>query len=288
VADAQLWARTLVAAGFEPPTMLLDTLATRQAIIDTLARTFESSVPGDVVVFQFSGHGADVDDYDGDELAGKDQALCPVDFADGRFLIDDDIAVLFRRIPAGVGVTCFLDNCFSGTATRFAIGSASTRAGAGDRPRFVIPTEEMKRKHETFRRTLGFAPRQATSRGPASMREVVFSACRPDELAWESNGQGDFTRNAVALLRAGTSITNERFQTQLTTGFTPSGRQHPTLDCAPAANAAQLFAFGLGAQALAVPSPPPPQLQPQPQAPWNPHAASTQLRQLADNLDRQE
>jgi len=284
VSDAQLWAKTLVAAGFEPPTMLLDSLATRQAIIDTLARTLENSAPGDVVVFQFSGHGTEVDDYDGDELAAKDQALCPVDFADGHFLIDDDIAELFKRIPAGVALTCFLDNCYSGTATRFAIGRASTRAGAGDLPRFVIPTEEMLRKHENFRRTLGFAARRATSRGPASMREVVFSACRPDELAWESNGQGDFTRNAVALLRANASISNERFQDQLTTGFTPSGRQHPTLDCAPLAKSASLFAFGLGAQPL----PAPPQPLPQPHTPWNPHAVSLQLRQLAESIDRQE
>jgi Caspase domain/N-acetylmuramoyl-L-alanine amidase len=284
VADAQLWAKTLVAAGFEPPTMLLDSLATRQAIIDTLARTLAGSVPGDVVVFQFSGHGTEVDDFDGDELAAKDQALCPVDFADGHFLIDDDIAELFKKIPAGVDVTCFLDNCFSGTATRFAIGRASTLAGANDLPRFVIPTDEMLRKHENFRRTLGFAPRRATSRGPASMREVVFSACKPDELAWESNGQGDFTRNAVALLRANASISNERFQDQLTTGFTPAGRQHPTLDCAPAAKAASLFGFGLGAPTPA----PPPQPQPQPHSPWNPHSISAQLRQLAESIDRQE
>ena len=282
VADAELWAKTLVAAGFEPPVMLIDALATRQAILDTLTRTLESSVPGDVVVFQFSGHGTEVPDVNGDELANNDQAICPVDFADGHFLIDDDIAELFKQIPAGVGVTCFLDNCYSGTGTRFAIGRADVRGGSGDQPRFVVPTPEQVKKHEVFRRSIGIAPPRTGARGPASMREVVFSACKPDELAWESDGQGDFTKNAVALLGRGTAITNERFQDQLTSGFTPQGRQHPTLDCAPAANTAPLFGFGLGVTPAATPT------TTTPQPAWSAHAISAQLRQLADNIDRQE
>jgi hypothetical protein len=289
VADAELWAKTFVAAGFEPPTMLLDSTATRQGIIDTLSRTFETSRAGDIIAFQFSGHGTEVPDLNGDETVNgepnNDQALCPFDFADGKFLIDDDIAELFRKIPNGVSVTCFLDNCYSGTATRFAIGGTLS-GGAGDRARFVVPTDEMLRKHELFRRMIGIAPSsRAAARGPVSMHEVVFSACQSDELAWESNGQGDFTRNAVALLKTGASVTNDQFQERLTTNFSPSGRQHPTLDCAPAAKSVPLFAFGIGsAAAMVTPAPQPPASAPPHGAP-NVHAISAQLRQLADSLE---
>jgi hypothetical protein len=240
VADAMLWAQTLATLGFDART-LLDAAATRQGILDTLGELLESSLPGDLVVFQFSGHGTEVRDENGDELANKDQALCPYDFNDGHLLIDDDVAELFTKIPAGVGLTCFLDNCHSGTATRFAIGRPDTNAATGDLPRFVVADEELERKHADFRR----------GTRTASMREVVFSACKPEELAWESSGQGDFTRNAVALLSRVTTLTNEEFQEQLTSGFTPSGRQHPILDCAPAALGSSLFGFGIAATAAA-------------------------------------
>jgi hypothetical protein len=281
VADAELWAKTLVDAGFEPPTMLLDSTATRQGIIDTLTRTFQTSVPGDVVVFQFSGHGTEVPDMNGDELSTNDQALCPYDFADGHLLIDDDIAELFKTIPAGIDVTCFLDNCFSGTATRFAIGRTNTASGGASLPRFVVADAALLAKHEAFRRTIGIAPQRAVARGPASMREVVFSACRSDEVAFEQNGQGDFTRNAVALLKRGTSISNQQFQERLVSGFAPAGRQHPTLDCAPAANASTLFGFGIaagGADASPAPA----------HEKWDTHAVSTQLRQIADTIEQHD
>ncbi|HET7437831.1 MAG TPA: caspase family protein, partial [Thermoanaerobaculia bacterium] len=105
VADAELWARTLASLGFEPPTMLLDSLATRAGIIDTLAQMIAGSSRGDAIVFQFSGHGTEVRDLNGDDESDKDQALCPYDFADGHLLIDDDVAALFTRIPTGVSVT---------------------------------------------------------------------------------------------------------------------------------------------------------------------------------------
>lgn len=244
VADAMLWAQTLATLGFEART-LLDAAATRKGILDTLGDLLTNSQPGDLVVFQFSGHGTEVRDENGDELANKDQALCPYDFNDGHLLIDDDVAELFTKIPAGVGLTCFLDNCHSGTGTRFAIGRPDTSAASGDLPRFVVADAELERKHTAFRRGTSMTTRTVGSRGPASMREVVFSACKPEELAWESSGQGDFTRNAVALLVRAATVTNEQFQEQLTTGFTPVGRQHPILDCAPAALASSLFGFGI-------------------------------------------
>lgn len=289
VADAELWARTLATLGFEAPALLVNTDATRQNILARLTELLESSTPGDVVVFQFAGHGTEVRDLNGDEEADKDQALCPYDFADGRLLIDDDVAELFTKIPAGVGLTCFLDNCHSGTATRFAVGRADTRAVSGDRPRFVVADAQLEEKHASFRRERQLSARSTASRGPDTMREVVFSACKPEELAWESNGQGDFTRNAIALLSAGAAITNEQFQEQLTTDFTPAGRQHPTLDCAPAAKGATLFGFGLG-EAPASPQPPqqpPPEgLSPTGPIPAAPTGVSKWLRDVADVVDR--
>lgn len=282
VADAEAWARALVALGFETPTMLLDSVATRQAILDTLTRLLESSSAGDVVVFQYSGHGTQLRDLDGDEVSDHDQAICPVNFRDGELLIDDDIAGILARTPAGVAVTCFLDNCYSGTGTRFAIGRADSSPAAGDRPRFVVADERLEEKHAIFRRSMtARGGRPAGSRGLDTMREVVFSACRPDELAWESNGQGDFTRNALALLSGSSPLTNAQFQDSLTRGFTPGGRQHPTLDCAPSAESAPLFTFDSAAAPLAMVPP-----RAGAPAPHAPPGTANWLRELASSIDR--
>src|SRR5262249_18578889 len=122
VADARTWAQTLVQLGFDSPVLLLDEQATRSAMLDSLKNLVTTSVSGDVVVFQYSGHGTTLLDVNGDEVGGDspgdDEALCPYDYDTGAFIIDDDVAEVFQSIPTGVNVTCFIDCCHSGTISR--------------------------------------------------------------------------------------------------------------------------------------------------------------------------
>jgi len=232
IADARLWAAQLQAIGFSEVRMLTDAQASRRGIVSELESLIGTSRAGDVIVFQASGHGTTVPDLDGDEETATDQAFCPYDFASGALLIDDDVAQLFSRIPDGVLLTCFFDFCHSGTATRLAVGTANVGANATSRARFIPADARLIRAHEEFRKD-SRSKTSVVNRGPDFMREVVFSACRPDQLAWESAGQGDYTRNVAPLLARWDSLTNQQFQDLLTSGFTPSGRQHPILDCAP-------------------------------------------------------
>ena len=235
VADARAWADTLTRLGFEPPILLLNEQATQQAILDGLKNLIRSSSTGDVVVFQYAGHGTELPDENGDEETDKDQALCPFDFAQGRFVIDDDVAEIFGGIPESVNVTCFIDCCHSGTITRFAVGGSTDAAVRDRRARFLHATADMKRAHIAFRRALGRG-RAIANRGPETMREVTFSACLPTEVAYENDGHGDFTVKATGILRAGMhGLTHEQFQQQVTTAFGSRAQQHPTLDCASSA-----------------------------------------------------
>ncbi|KAJ6748275.1 METACASPASE-4 [Salix purpurea] len=56
--------------------------------------------PGDSLVFHFSGHGSQQKDYNGDELDGYDETLCPTDFETQGMIVDDEInAVIVKPLP---------------------------------------------------------------------------------------------------------------------------------------------------------------------------------------------
>ena len=78
--------------------MLLDEAATRSAMLDSLRGLIRSAQRGDVLVFQYAGHGTSLADLDGDEADGKDEAICPFDIDEGAYLIDDDLAEVWNLI----------------------------------------------------------------------------------------------------------------------------------------------------------------------------------------------
>jgi hypothetical protein len=226
-----LWAQTLIGLGFEEPQVLTDEEATREGILTALAELVDDGAPGDVLAFQYSGHGTQLPDLDGDEEDdSKDESLCPVDFDEGAFVIDDDIWAILGRLGEGVSLTVFLDCCHSGSGTRLAAHrAASPPADRTAKRRFIRATPKMEKAHAKFREALGGAP---VGHPVEVMKWVNFSACQPHEVAWEHAGQGDFTRHATAVLLSGlTERTNEAFHLQVVSAFGPQPQQRPYLDC---------------------------------------------------------
>ena len=241
VADARAWAAAFKSMGFEEPTILLDENAYRTNIIDNLTSLITSSRSGDVIVFQYAGHGIQLPDLNGDEVGGdtasEDEAICPYDFSKGAFLIDDDIGEILNRLPTGVNLTCFIDCCHSGTVSRFAVGTTpgATATHTDERRRFIVATDELKQAHRSFRQSLN-KRRAVTSGGLSLMKEVVFSACLSNEVAWESNGHGDFTVRALRVLQSGINgLSNEQFEQRVTSEFGNVPRQHARLYCTSSA-----------------------------------------------------
>ena len=63
-----------------------------------------------------------------------------------------------------------------------------------------------------------------------SMREIVFSACLATEKALESQGNGDFTRYALQVLKQyGTGMSNHEFAQRVTQAFGAAPLQHADL-----------------------------------------------------------
>jgi hypothetical protein len=64
------------------------------------------------------------------------------------------------------------------------------------------------------------------------MKEVLFAAALSSEVAWESNGHGDFTVRATRLLREEIAgISNEQFLERVREAFGKVPRQHSGLYC---------------------------------------------------------
>ncbi len=242
VNDARSWARTLGQSGFETE-LLLDGAASREGILRALRQLLASARTGDHVIFQFAGHGVSVPDLNGDEHDGKDEALCPIDFREGRLLLDDDLGDCLDAAPSGVSMTAFIDCCHSGTISRFGLLEVpAAPVGRDVRARFVVADENLLRNHERFR--AGLSHRSGRRALESAGREVLYAACLPSEVAYESEGQGDFTRIATRLLPSALErISNERFQQQLSEAFGSGARQHPDLTCRPGSRSALFLAL---------------------------------------------
>lgn len=83
-----------------------------------LAEGGAGSDGSDVRVFHYSGHGTQVDDQNGDEPDGADEAICPVDYETKGFFIDDDLCKLYALMPPTSNFTILMDCCHSGTIQR--------------------------------------------------------------------------------------------------------------------------------------------------------------------------
>ncbi|KAH6598426.1 hypothetical protein BASA61_002857 [Batrachochytrium salamandrivorans] len=90
---------------------------TRANIIAGFNWLVAGTQPGDSLVFQYSGHGGQISDLDGDESDGLDELIFPLDHKDAGVIIDDEMnRFLVRNLPRGVRLTAIFDCCHSGSA----------------------------------------------------------------------------------------------------------------------------------------------------------------------------
>lgn len=238
VNDARLWQDTLQGLGFEVQT-LFNEQAAREPLAAAIERLFSGAAPGDEIVLQFAGHGTQAPDVDGDEAAGDtpglDEALCPHDFDAGPLLLDDDLGAMIDRLAPGVRLTLFMDCCHSGTNSRVA-------PMAGGRARSVRLTPAQRQAFLDWRAQQPARRHGAVKRAASDPIELNLSACQSRELAWESNGHGEFTLHATRILRdGGTALTPDAFYRRVVDAFGATRRQTPQMQAPPARLSARLF-----------------------------------------------
>lgn len=208
VYDAHDMASLAGSLGYETK-LLIDTEATRAAVIDEIKATAARMKAGDIFLFSYSGHGGQVPDYSGDEARETpddvlDETLC---LFDGQ-LIDDELYVLWADFPLGSRVLVLSDCCHSGTNIRARMADAMLAANPspGKRPR-LMPQDvaaKVARRHRTFYRDLsaqaaahwgGSLTREMALPVSASIR--LISGCQDNQVSLDGLENGLFTANLL-------------------------------------------------------------------------------------------
>ncbi len=195
--DVRYIKAALLLNGFQEKNIdtLKDKAATKAAILKALDDLYAKAQSGDIVVFQFSGHGQQIYDDNGDETDGYDEALIPYD-ADGKYdpvnykgenhLRDDELGAKLNKIRAKIGaagsLVVIVDACHSGTATR---GNEIPHRGS--------PTPFMRPGYVPQIK-VGFASsKDEFFAGNEMGNMIVFSASSPNQVNYEAkdpNGAG--------------------------------------------------------------------------------------------------
>ena len=238
VNDAREWTRVLAEMGYDA-TRMDERDATAAGLLQRIGDFVAEARAGDDFVLQFSGHGTQFADTAGGDESGEggdgfDEAICAIDcgVGDSGIVLDDQLREAMRRVDPGASRTFFFDSCHSGTVTRARQARQARQAlaarGGGSmvRVRRVTPNEAMR---AAYRRVA----RSTRPRADDPMREVVFSACLPNQLAYERDGQGDFTRYTLGVLRDRGSHTNTSFLNAVIRAFGPTPQQTPFLALRP-------------------------------------------------------
>jgi hypothetical protein len=103
------------------PKNLSATAPTRKNILAAMRSFIAEARSGMELYIHYSGHGSYLRDENGDEIDGKDECICPVDYdggaPDNGFIRDDDMSsILLKGLPEGVKLRVCFDSCHSGSA----------------------------------------------------------------------------------------------------------------------------------------------------------------------------
>ncbi len=104
----------LSSSEFNDIVMVLEKDATTTGILSALNNLVSGAVPGDVIVFHYSGHGSQLPSNN--EPDGFEEIICPIDLNwMDKVITDANLRDIFNKVPNGVNTTIILDCCHAGT-----------------------------------------------------------------------------------------------------------------------------------------------------------------------------
>ena len=210
--DVRLLSPILKKQGFYLNT-LIDEQATYQNIISQLSSFIRKTKKGDIVYLHFSTHGQPVEDLNGDETDGWDEAIVPIDaykiykkgsYEGERHLLDDQLNEFVKQLREKVGPKGFLyvviDACHAGTSSRANDETVrGTKVGFTYNNKVFKPSTEKKSHYKV--------------ESSSKMSNVMYlEACRPDqvnvEIRVKDKRYGPLSYNIAQALQANPLSTN--------------------------------------------------------------------------------
>lgn len=185
VEDINLLEPILKKQGFDLST-IKDEQATYQNITTQLSTFINKTKKGDIVYLHFSTHGQPVEDLNGDEEDGWDEAIIPIDaykiykkgvYEGKKHLLDDQLNTYIKKLRTKIGPSGFLyvviDACHAGTSSRANDETVrGTKVGFTYNNKVFKPSVQKKSHYKV--------------EASAKMSHVMFlEACRPDQVNME-------------------------------------------------------------------------------------------------------
>jgi len=199
---------------FDPDNIriVLDKRATKQAILERLDWLVQNNQVGDELLFQYSGHGSQIRDREGDELEdGLDEILCPTDLNWDDPLKDDDLANLFVKIPDGITLTMISDSCHSGSISREFTAPNSCGADYAsnyNKARFIPPPFDIAARALDRELPIQIIGSKGAIEYP--QKHVLISGCRDDQTSSDAyiggKYQGAMTCALTTAIRSNSTL----------------------------------------------------------------------------------
>jgi len=195
--DVPLVRGALEAQQFNDIAVLQDKQATKQGIVDALDKLIAKTGLGDVVVIHISSHGSQIEDDNGDEADGLDEAIVPYGatytydpeefskYAPG-YLRDDEFGEKITRLRNKLGkdgdLLVVIDACHSGSATRDVDAANAPLVRGGFQP---IVSSSFKNNNASRGNNTDFRETGATALSDAASPYVVISGAQASEKNYE-------------------------------------------------------------------------------------------------------
>lgn len=149
-------------------------IPTRQNMQRWMRWLVEGCRAGDSLVFHYSGHGCQEEDYKGEEVDGYNETLLPLDFQETGMIVDDEMnETLVRPLPPGARLHAIIDACHSGTVL--------------DLPFVCVFNPSGKCVWEDH------TPRNGAPKGTSGGEAISFSGCDDDQTSADSKALSKIT-----------------------------------------------------------------------------------------------
>ena len=185
VEDVNLLCPFLKKQGFQN-TSLLDEQATYDNITRQLSAFIKATKKGDIVYLHFSTHGQPVEDQNGDEEDGWDEAIVPIDaykmykkgsYEGKKHFLDDQLNVYVQQLRKKIGnkgiLYVVIDACHAGTSSRANDETVrGTKVGFTYNNKVFKPSKQKKSHYKI-------------EANPRLSKVLFIEACRPDQVNTE-------------------------------------------------------------------------------------------------------